>query len=858
MEASLSSGIADSPLQDLINRLRPRLQDYLQHLGIGEEGPLQPGERIRCLHPDHDDQNPSMDLLPPRDADRPTRLFCRSQRHSADIFRVASWVEGRPENGPDWVAENVHYLAKLLNEPFQDIPVSPEEAQRLRARRLYEDAAEVLMGLARSSVKNDKVTPGFQHTDARGLTRETCIEYGVATVDWFEFLDTLHRYGDWDKDFVQDAGLTDKVFGRDFITFTLHDERGRVVGFDRRFVHYNADEHARARAAGQYYPPKFRRSNDPFGIMPPVLLYGLHRQKQTLRKLELVEGYCDQLMGAQAGHGAMVATLGTTTLSEDHLHLVAQRGFHEVCLVMDGDEAGRRAAVECLNRFENFPDLRLYFRFLGFPDSVPEKDRDPGTFFQMYSLDEFMKMPMVSALQMRVALAENEGVRGAHLVRRVLPSIAVEADSLNRGEMIRDLSRRSGVHEDDIREQVRLIRSRQTEDIAFEVRRALQTETITPDQLEAVLEHGLERTQNISLRRRDALGHATARLNVRRAMEDFYEEDGVVAGMRTGIVAYDEYLDGMPRAGFIVTGGTPNSGKTAFSYHTIHGLVVHDNPDNVCVVHSLDDNYQVGFAKLIAARAHLPIRWCKRPMRFIHPHPELRERYEEAMSFFLKAVEDGRLFVFGGESGFGIDTIQRSVRRAQEETGKHVTVLVDSFHNLWGHPSDPTEGNNYERNSKRLKQLATMGVSVLVTAECNKSSQGGKPRLKDLSETRALSYDADVVFVPYNQLNEEREQSPRFWVGRDSMTGQWVRKPVIQLEFEKNKVTDFKMELYLKFIDNECRFEHIPDIRPFMIEQNEIWARVSSGMDPSGNVGQMSHYPHPQNPQIVGPQGATP
>jgi replicative DNA helicase/5S rRNA maturation endonuclease (ribonuclease M5) len=656
-----------------------------------------------------------------------------------------------------------------------------------------------------------------------------CIEWGVGTVDWDEFLSTLIAYGNTNEDDIRAAGINENMFGRDYITLTLRDHRGSVVGFDRRFVRYDSTEEAKAKIASRYYPPKFSRTPDSIGIMPDIFLYGVDKVKDFWRRVDIVEGYFDVLSGYQAGHKRIIAACGTSTLEDEHFDLLAKAGARQVGIIMDSDPAGEAATEKIIAKFSNRSDLRMSVVQLDFDENDDPKDRDPDTFFQLYGIDEFNKKKVVSSFSFQLTMQQKRGAKGIDLIRAVIPQLAAEPDAILRGLQIKDLSAKTGIHEDDIRDEVKRLLSGQAQKLANETTKALER-VKTPDDVRAVVNNAMERISRLDTSKRSLIGRSAALMNFGASVDKFQAPGGALAGARTGFKLIDDYLGGFPKNGFCVIGGTPNSGKTALANNLIYGMLENISPDHTLLIHSLDDNYAYAFAKLVSIRIRMPIGHCACPEAYIYKVPELTKKYDEALTWLRGLVEDGHLYIFGAESGMNMDTIKRSVGLAQDETGRHVTLVVDSFHNIIGPPGEE-ERSRYESVSKSLHHMAATGTSVIVTAECNKTAQGQKPRMKDLSETRALSYDANLILVPYNELNEKREDAANYWVGKTSMGNQWVKKPVIELEVEKNKITDFKGTFYYRFIDYECRFEEIPDIKAFMGLQNQEWINHQSGRD---------------------------
>jgi len=752
---------------------------------------------------------------------------CLSCSLSGDIFKACSLIEGKPTSGKEWVGDNVLYLADLLEEAHScgKVEIDPERQKLLR---LYEDAADCLVGLVQTS----KTCDGFQHTSTRGLSREVCLDYGVGTVNWKEYFETLQRYGPWDPDYITDAGLGPDIFNDEFITITIRDHRGQAVGFDRRFVYYNKDEFHRMVAEGKHPHPKFKNSVSSHGSLGAVakgiwdenpLFYGLNKCKSlTWRKLDIVEGPFDVLSAVQAGHQTIVGAFGTTRIKDKHLDLLEKIGFTEVRLIMDGDEAGRKAANSFLEKFGKRPTPRLSFVNLGFreEDEIPVEERDPDTFFRLYckeDLKNFEMMPTFSAFLYTLQQARKRGVRTEALVREVIPTIAVEADSIERGKMIRDLAKDTGVHEDDIREEVRKIRSGVADEIIDKMNRKLDTmKDTTPSAIKEVLRDTLDEMSGVSKSRLDLLSSSAALANIHSAFDEFDNDQGALAGWRTNIPLIDDVMFGLQKSNYWVIGGNPNTGKSQWAHSIVHGLLQSYAQDQVIVLHTLDDPIGMAIAKQISVDTGFDIKDCARPQSSLYENKERAAKYMETRDFYLSMVPH-RLRIYGGEAGSTISTIETSVKRAEDETGNNVILIIDSFHLLKS--DDGAEDRaRYEKNSEKLHAMMHGGTTVIVTAECSKSSHGRRPRYSDLSETRGLAYDATVVAMIYNENHEKDQKSRVFWV--DESGPEVVKQDVVVVNIEKNKSHGgAKGEAYFRTWKGSSRMRQISHPLDYIKEQ---------------------------------------
>jgi 5S rRNA maturation endonuclease (ribonuclease M5) len=117
-------------------------------------------------------------------------------------------------------------------------------------------------------------------------------------------------------------------FLRGRMVFPIHDERGELVAYAGRAMD--------GREPRYLFPPGFRKSQ---------VVFNLHRIKSAARQggvAIVVEGFFDCLKVHQAGYGNVVALMGASV--SDRQAELLDTYFRELVVMLDGDEAGRRAS----------------------------------------------------------------------------------------------------------------------------------------------------------------------------------------------------------------------------------------------------------------------------------------------------------------------------------------------------------------------------------------------------------------------------------------------------------------------------------------------------------------------------------
>ncbi|BET36132.1 DNA primase [Wolbachia pipientis] len=148
------------------------------------------------------------------------------------------------------------------------------------------------------------------------------------------------------REYLNSSGIEDKVLvnvglinrnSRDYfydrLIFPIHNITGKVIGFG-------------GRALNSEQQPKYLNSPESQLFKKRENLYGLNFALSEIRKkqhLFVVEGYMDVIALHQAGISNTVAPLGTAISAEQIKNL--WKFAKEISICMDGDSAGRHAAI---------------------------------------------------------------------------------------------------------------------------------------------------------------------------------------------------------------------------------------------------------------------------------------------------------------------------------------------------------------------------------------------------------------------------------------------------------------------------------------------------------------------------------
>lgn len=242
----------------------------------------------------------------------------------------------------------VEAVEVLANQVGMDVPKPSREAQERekKAKTLYE-VMEVACSFFERMLRMPEGKEGLEYFHRRGLDDKTISDFRLGFApDSRGALKAALKREDIDEALMIEAGLLilpedgnrqsyDRFRGR--VMFPILDRRGRVVAFGGRVM-----------GDGK---PKYLNSPDTPLFHKGRLLYGLPQAREAARQdapIIVTEGYMDVIALHRAGYRGAVAPLGTAVTEEQIGEL--WKMTNEPILCLDGDDAGKRAAVRAAER----------------------------------------------------------------------------------------------------------------------------------------------------------------------------------------------------------------------------------------------------------------------------------------------------------------------------------------------------------------------------------------------------------------------------------------------------------------------------------------------------------------------------
>lgn len=229
-------------------------------------------------------------------------------------------------------------------------------------------------------------------------------------------------------------------------------------------------------------------------------------------------------------------------------------------------------------------------------------------------------------------------------------------------------------------------------------------------------------------------------------------QDGKVTGIETGLIDFDELLDGgFQRGNLVVIGARPSMGKTAFAMtiglhiaqHHAVGLLSMEMPHN-----DVRD-------RQAAILSSASISLIKRPSKGLD------------YGRIVDGVERSKLLKFyvSDKSGLNILQVRSKARSLKRRYGLDV-LIVDYIGLMSGLDSKQSRAYQIEEISRGLKALAKdLDIVVICLAQVNRAAAArgnNPPGLHELRDSGAIEQDADVVAFIHRPIMENPEAGEQF------------------------------------------------------------------------------------------------
>jgi len=250
-------------------------------------------------------------------------------------------------------------------------------------------------------------------------------------------------------------------------------------------------------------------------------------------------------------------------------------------------------------------------------------------------------------------------------------------------------------------------------------------------------------------------------------------------------------IDGI-QPGFYFLGAESNVGKTAVLTNLALD-VLDTNPDATVLYFSLDDSRIYTSYRCLSILTGFHINNVRKPDVNHTDYQTLQaQRY-----VLLDYIQTERLILKDLSEVNHMDHLMKTVD--EHSDNKELVVLIDGLYNLEV-SSGTGEGirvQNIEKANKIKLITDKYRIPLIATGELRKKIKGesknSKPTMHDLMETGKFAYNANVIWLLYPHDPNNIDQS----------------SVILELEFAKNKLSDFKGIQHLDFFRSTGKMSEI-------------------------------------------------
>jgi len=415
---------------------------------IGEYVSLKrSGSNFLGLCPFHGEKTPSFNVNPAREI-----FHCFGCGAGGDIFSFVMKIEGIS------FPEALRKLAARAGVAIEERPLTDAEKQ-LKTER---DQQRTIM-LVTAEHYRDTLTRKPEGAAARSYLQErevdpeTSAAYGLGFApERRDALTQLLKAKSLPLELAEqlgiirkgDRGWYDLLHNR--LIFPIRDNQGQPIGFAGRVLDNSLPKYINSPES-----PLYRKSSVLFGV--DLALRDIRQSGTAI----IVEGYFDHLALYRAGIRNALATCGTA-LTDGHIGLLKKHA-QRVCLLFDGDNAGRKATVRAM-------ELCIEQALPVYVINLPQGE-DPDSLLQKHGAEAFnqrvaaAKPAFEQFLHWLLAKTPADSVdQRVRLMDEIIPRFQRIKDPVERDLYLKEICRLLGIDPPSFRRRLAGQRSEQKQE----------------------------------------------------------------------------------------------------------------------------------------------------------------------------------------------------------------------------------------------------------------------------------------------------------------------------------------------------------------------------------------------------------
>lgn len=290
---------------------------------------------------------------------------------------------------------------------------------------------------------------------------------------------------------------------------------------------------------------------------------------------------------------------------------------------------------------------------------------------------------------------------------------------------------------------------------------------------------------------------------------------------------FNEKLEGLEE-GLYIFAGESNSGKTAIMTNILWGFCKHKENKLFGVYYSLDDNTDEVIPRLIAMNQKIPISVGSKPNRYKDYIVENKDtddaevlakvtdyiEYLDKREKGLKQLRDSNkeFIILDRTTIKSFDQLLDHAKKVQAyvkrfDPENNIIVAIDSLADLMvTNQKFNTDKERIDYVAMRVKQAANteLKIPIFTSYHVRKLNHNGRPVLDDIKESSRIVYEASIAFLVFNDVSKNKQAATIY----SSSESESEKKPIIELDWAKNKKSSFKGRTYHYFVPD---YSHVKE-----------------------------------------------
>lgn len=737
----------NNSIQELMERLKERTLQYAQEQGVL----INNNGFVQCLFPDHEDHDPSMHYWEENNV-----FFCFGCGRVCDIYTLANIFEGKPLAGPDFIEENVFYLAEKYGEPYEHLrkTMTPEEIKRqsyFRTMKLFSDYV--------ISHKNNK------YLLERKISEETAKKLCIGGVQDFDDCINFLTTSGCQREIIKEIGILNYKVNADQLIFIIKDEFGRPVSFVSRNMKF---------VKGVSTFPKYNNGSETLIFNKSKIFYcwsDIKNKYNSLETLVIVEGYVDAVTAYEKGYTNIVA-LGSASFTDEHIRIIERDNrIKNIAVALDNDETGKKRMNSLIERLKENKTTKDY-KFAVYKEKGKDIDEILNNNVGKIPLNEiwdFLTMFDFELKNLKESLGEN--IDESSLFDRFVGIISKTESPKSREEQARSLAKYLTKYSyKTILDEVEYITSeekiRYKEEVESYSKRAFMDISKNPEYtleiLDTLKEDVLDINKKYNKNDKNIFEQGLEDLNKfdnEKMNSDIYQ-------INFGIPALDD-LALMPGHSVIVA-ALANVGKSSFFQALAKNIALNTN-NGVIFYISTDDAAEKIYDNLTAQITGLPRDYCENP--FFHKQWGLNSQNQNKQKYYeqyligrhkiMELIKNKKLIVLDVKNKVdnwnGLKKMIQQVSNYKTMESMYKIMIIDSVNKIQvdGISNENDTAAFLSANIKKLSE--TNKILSFLNFEVNKMRDNAKLSQFNISGSRRMFYDCNVLIFLYNPTRNLQE-----------------------------------------------------------------------------------------------------